>query len=156
MVPSAAPTAAVETLPLAKRVAESMDQPRFAMTVLVSFAALAFALAPIGLYGVLSYGVSQRRRELDVRRSPRRVAARSRRARRAREADRHRNGLAIGLVAAAAATRLMQGLLYGVAPLDAVSFVAAPMALVPVAVFACLLPASRAASTDPADALRCE
>jgi len=50
----------------------------------------------------------------------------------------------------------MQGLLYGVAPLDAVSFVAAPMALVPVAVFACLLPASRAASTDPADARRCE
>lgn len=156
MVRSAAPTAAVETVPLAKRVAESLDQPRFAMTVLVSFAVLALALASVGLYGVLSYGVSQRRRELGVR-----AALGATRADLVGLILREgltvtATGLVIGLVAAAATTRLMRGVLYGVAPLDAVSFVAAPAALLPVAVIACLLPANRAASTDPADALRCE
>jgi hypothetical protein len=150
------PTAAVETVTLSQRFAESIDQPRFAMTVLVTFAVLALTLASVGLYGVLSYSVSQRRRELGVR------AALG-----ATKTDLVRLvlregltvtavGLLIGLVAAAAATRLMQGLLYGVAPLDIMSFVAAPVALIPVAIIACLLPASRAASTDPAEALRSE
>jgi ABC-type antimicrobial peptide transport system permease subunit len=65
-------------------------------------------------------------------------------------------GLALGLGGAAVLTRLMQSVLFGVTPLDAVSFALAPAALVPVALAACLLPASRAARTDPAEALRCE
>ena len=63
-------------------------------------------------------------------------------------------GLGVGLAAAAALTRLMQGLLFGVTPLDLVSFLAAPVLLFAVATLACLLPAARAAATDPAAALR--
>ena len=62
--------------------------------------------------------------------------------------------LAIGL--AAAATRLMQSALFGVTPLDPISFAAAPIVLVFVATIACLLPAARAAAVHPSEALRCE
>jgi putative ABC transport system permease protein len=65
-------------------------------------------------------------------------------------------GLAIGLAGAVAVTRLMQSVLFGVAPLDPVSFAVAPALLAVVAVVACLVPASRAASIDPAEALRSE
>ena len=65
-------------------------------------------------------------------------------------------GLATGLIAAAALTRFMRGALFGVAPLDFVSFAAAPAILVIVAALACLVPARRAAAIDPAVALRCE
>jgi putative ABC transport system permease protein len=65
-------------------------------------------------------------------------------------------GLGVGLVSAAALTRLMQALLVGIEPLDTVSFVAAPVALMVVALIACAVPARRAAATDPAIALRSE
>lgn len=65
-------------------------------------------------------------------------------------------GAAGGLVAAAALTRWMQGVLFGLTPLDPVAFAAAPIVLVPVALAACLLPAWCAASTDPAGSLRSE
>jgi putative ABC transport system permease protein len=156
LVRDLAPTAAVETVVLSQRVAASMGEPRFAMTVLAAFAALALALAAVGLYGVLSYGVSQRRRELGLRA--------------ALGASRGRLmtlvigeglvvtgiGLAAGLLGAALVTRLMHGALFGIAPLDPVSFAAAPLALVPVAIVSAALPALRAASADPAEALRCE
>jgi ABC-type antimicrobial peptide transport system permease subunit len=63
-------------------------------------------------------------------------------------------GLAVGVAAAAALTRFMQSALFGVAPLDAASFLAAPIVLALVAALSCLLPARRAASIDPAEALR--
>jgi putative ABC transport system permease protein len=65
-------------------------------------------------------------------------------------------GLVLGLAASAAATRMLQGMLFGVTPLDGMSFVAAPVILIPVALAACLLPARRAAAVDPSVALRCE
>jgi predicted permease len=156
LVRELAPTAAVDMVTLSDRVAASVDQPRFATTVLTTFAALALTLASVGLYGVLSYTVSQRRRELGVRAA---LGA----ARRDLVLLVMRDGLLVtgiglvlGLAGAAAVTRLMQGLLFGVTPLDPVSFLAPVLVLVPVALAACFVPALRGARTDPADALRAE
>src|SRR5205807_992493 len=117
---------------------------------------LALALASIGLYGVLSYGVSQRRRELGVRAAlgaaPRDLVKIVLREGLATAAI----GLGVGLAAAAVLTRFMEAALFGVAPLDAASFAAAPIVLLVVAAVACVLPAGRAARTDPAEALRAE
>jgi predicted permease len=151
-----APTSAVETVVLSERVAASVDQPRFATTVLTTFAVLAVALASVGLYGVLSYGVSQRRRELGVRAalgaSPASLVTLV-----IREGLVVAGiGLAAGLAGAALLTRLLQSVLFGVTPLDPVSFLTGPIVLMPVALVACAIPALRAASADPAEALRCE
>jgi hypothetical protein len=156
LVRELAPTAAVETVTMSERVAASVDQPRFAAAVLVTFALLALVLASVGLYSVVSYGVSQRRRELGVR-----AALGASRSTLLTLMIREGlgvivAGLAAGLVAAAGLTRLMQGVLFGIVPLDPVSFLAAPLVLIPVALLACLIPASRAARTDPAEALRTE
>jgi ABC-type antimicrobial peptide transport system permease subunit len=141
---------------LTNRVSESVAQPRFAALVLSVFAAVALLLAATGLYGVLSYSVSQRRREMGIR-----AALGSTRAGLQRLILREGltltvAGLAIGLGAALGVTRLMASLLFGVTSLDAVSFAAAPLALLGVAAAACLIPARRAAAVDPAEALRGE
>ena len=142
--------------PLTTKVAASVAQPRFSAAVLAGFAGLAVLLAAIGLYGVLSYGVSERRREMGVRA--------------AMGASRQQLvglivreglgvvvvGLLLGLAGAAAMSRLMQGLLFGVTSLDLWVYLAAPAVLVLVAIVACLIPARRAASVDPVEALRCE
>ncbi len=141
---------------LTSRLSAAVAQPRFAALVLAVFAALALALAAVGLYGVLSYGVSQRRREMGVR-----AALGADRARLLRLVLQEGlaltvAGLVLGLGAALAATRWMASLLFGVQPLDAVTFAAAPVAMLGVAAVACLIPAHRAAEVDPAEALRSE
>jgi putative ABC transport system permease protein len=151
-----APTAAVETLTLPERLARSVDEPRFATAVLLAFAGLALALASVGLYGVLSYGVSQRRREIGLR-----AALGASRSTIITEIIGEgltvtAVGLLVGLGAAAALTRLMRSALFGVDPLDWVSFTSAPAVLIAVAIIACAIPARRAARTDPAEALRQE
>jgi ABC-type antimicrobial peptide transport system permease subunit len=143
-------------MPLTHRLSSSFAQPRFAAAVLGAFAVLALVLAAVGLYGVLSYTVSQRRRELGVR-----SALGAARADLVRLVVREGltmtiAGVAGGAIAAAALTRLMTRLLFGVTALDATSYAAAPMVMIPVAVAACLLPALRAAKVDPATALRGE
>lgn len=156
IVQDALPSSAVETVPLSQRVSASVDQPRFATIVLASFAILALTLSAIGLYGVLSYGVTQRRRELGVR-AALGATRRDLMALVVREGfGVTAVGLGIGLVAAGAATRLMQGMLFGVTPLDGWSFLAAALVLGPIAIVACLVPAARAASMDAADALRAD
>jgi predicted permease len=142
--------------PLGARVAESVAQPRFAASVLAAFTALALLLAASGLYGVLSYVVSQRRRELGIR-----AALGAGRAHLMALVLRHGFvatvvGLLAGLAGAAATTRLMAGLLFGISPLDAVSFAVAPALLTLVALAACLVPAVRASTVDPAEVLRAE
>jgi putative ABC transport system permease protein len=150
-------TAAIERVErLSDHVSASVAERRFASVVLVTFAVLALALASTGLYGVLAYAVSQRRREFGLR-----AALGASRAGLIALVLREglgvtAIGLAIGLAGAAALTRLMQSALFGVTPLDAVSFAAAPAALAIVAVAACLMPAVRAASIDPAETLRSE
>jgi putative ABC transport system permease protein len=142
--------------PLANQVAASVAQPRFAAAVLLSFAALAVLLAAVGLYGVLSYTVARRQREIGVRSALGATRA-------AIVAMIVREGLTVvvlglvvGLAGAAGLTRLMQTLLVGIAPIDPMSFALAPAALFVVALLACAVPARRAAATDPAIALRCE
>lgn len=141
---------------LAGRVSTALAQPRFAAAVLGAFALLALVLAATGLYGVMSYTVSQRRREMGIRAAL--GASRSGILRLVMREGLAKVawGLALGLAAAAFVTRLMQGLLFGVEPLDPVSFAIAPIALLAVGVIACLVPARRATSVDPAGALRAE
>jgi putative ABC transport system permease protein len=140
--------------PLTTLVARSVARPRFGLTIMSTFAALALVLAAVGLYGALSYGVSQRRRELGVRA--------------ALGADRGRlvalvlrEGLAVvaagtlvGVVAAALLTRTMQTLLFGISPFDLLSYASALSVLLLAALVAALVPAWRAATTDPAAVLR--
>jgi predicted permease len=140
--------------PLTDPLAASVAQPRFATATVTTFALLALILASIGLYGVLSYAVSQRGRELGVRAAL--GASRSSLLRLVL-----REGLAVatcgvvlGIGGAAAISRLMQGALFGVTPLDPFSFAMAPVVLLPVAFAACLVPALRASRIGPAEALR--
>ena len=141
---------------MAGKVSASVSAPRFATTILAAFATIALALAAIGLYGVLSYQVSQRRRELGVR-----AALGASRPALLRLVLRQglavtAAGIVIGLVAALWLSELMAGLLFGVEAHDAVAFIVAPVALLVVAVAAILIPARRAASADAMEALRCE
>ena len=151
------PAGAVDDVaPLASRMSASMGQPRFAAAVLGAFALVALALAATGLYGVLSYQVLQRRREMGVR-----AALGASRGMLVTLVIREglmvtAAGLVLGLGAALLLTRLMSGLLFGIRPLDLPSFLAAPVILIVVALLACLLPARRASRVDPAEALRSE
>jgi ABC-type antimicrobial peptide transport system permease subunit len=114
-----------------------------------SFATLATLLAAIGLYGVLSYSVTLRRRELGIRAAlgaSRRdlVSLVVRQGLVATGA-----GLGIGIALAIVAARLMRTLLFGIEPLDVPSFAASSALLLAVALAACLIPARRAAASDP-------
>jgi putative ABC transport system permease protein len=133
---------------------EVLAGQRLPMTLMTTFAALALVLAAVGLYGVMSYVVTARTREFGVR-----MALGAPQAAVIRLVMRQGlvtvlSGLAIGLVGAAAATRLLAGLLFGVRPLDALTFGAVPAVLLGVALVACWLPARRATRVDPMAALR--
>ncbi|HEY2738836.1 MAG TPA: FtsX-like permease family protein, partial [Thermoanaerobaculia bacterium] len=151
------PRAALDNVDrLTGRLSAAVAQPRFAALVASVFAALALLLAATGLYGVLTYSVSQRRREMGIR-----GALGATRAGLLGLVLREGllltvTGLVLGLGVALAVTRLMASLLFGVTALDALSFAAAPLALLGVAAAACLIPARRAAAVDPAEALRSE
>lgn len=140
--------------PLTTMVDGSMAQSRFTARSIGAFALVALLLAAVGLFGVLSYTVAQRQRELGIR-----AALGAHRGRLIALVMREGLlvtgiGIGIGLVGAAALTRFMQGVLFGVTPLDPLSFAAAPLLLLPVAALACLGPALRAASAEPAVTLR--
>jgi putative ABC transport system permease protein len=136
--------------------ARELSRPRIALTVASLYAFLAVMLAGIGVYGVLSYDVSQRRQELAVRSalgaSPSVVFGTVVR----RSLVMGAMGAAIGLALAAAATRSLRAVLYEVSPGDPVAFVVGALALVTIVVAASYVPARRAAGTDPARVLRAD
>lgn len=138
------------------RVSASVAAPRFAAAVLGGFAAAAALLAAIGLYGVLSYGVAQRRREIGVRAAVGATRGQLIGMVLAEGLTVVAIGLVAGLALAAWLSRLLQSLLFGVTPLDAWAYAAAPIVMLAVAVVAAVVPARRAAAVDPAEALRCE
>ena len=142
--------------PLAELVDESVAQPRFRTFLLAAFAVLAVSLAAVGIYGVIAYAVAQRTREIGVR-----VALGAGRAQVLRlvvgEGLRLAGlGLAVGLVASLAATRVLRGLLYGTSPTDPATFAGVSLLVLTVAFVAAYLPARRAARVDPMVALRGE
>ena len=121
-----------------------------------AFAATAVLLAGCALYGVVAYGVARRRGEFGVRMALGARGAVVGRAVVARSIALTLAGLAIGLPAAAVASRLLDSLLYDTAPRDPVTFIAVGVALLAVAGVAAWAPARRAARVDPAVALRAE
>jgi predicted permease len=137
-------------------VASSIASQRFSLILLGVFAGLALLLAGIGIYGVLSYLVGQRTQEIGVRMA---LGAQRLDVLRMVLRDGARMallGAAIGLVAALVLTRLMASMLFGVRPTDPITFVAMVVLLSGIALFACYLPARRAAKVDPMVALRYE
>ncbi|HSS76469.1 MAG TPA: ABC transporter permease [Thermoanaerobaculia bacterium] len=148
--------AVFDVQPMAEVLLGSIALRRFAMILLGTFAGLALVLAAVGIYGVMAYSVIRRTREVGVR----------------MVLGAQRNdvlllilgrglmlagiGMAIGLVSALGATRLMSALLFQVSPTDPFTFAAITVLLGTVALTACYLPASRVLELDPLTALRCE
>jgi len=135
-------------------VASSIGRTSFTMSVLVIAAAIAVLLGAIGIYGVLSYVVSQRTQEIGIRVVMGASPGAMRRMVLSQGMRLTGVGALIGLVAALVLGRIMVALLYGVSPVDPVTLVGASAIFLAVAGLASLLPAARAAGTDPVDALR--
>jgi putative ABC transport system permease protein len=143
-------------VPIDRLVANSVARPRFYAVIAGVFAAVASLLALVGVYGLLAYAVTERTQEIGVRM--------------ALGAQRGQVlalvlwqglmltavGVAVGLAAAAAATRVLQGMLFGITPLDGLTFAAVAAAFCLVAALACYVPARRATKVDPMVALRAE
>src|SRR5579883_88993 len=135
---------------------ESMARTSFTLVMLAIAGMMALALGILGIYGVISYAVSQRTREIGIR-----MALGAKKSELAWMFVRSALvltgiGTAVGIGAAAALMRLMRTLLFGISPLDPVTFAAVPVVLVAAAALASYLPARRTAAVDPVEALRAE
>jgi putative ABC transport system permease protein len=138
------------------RMYDSLARQRFATTMLGAFAVFAMILAAIGVYGAISYLVTQGAHDIGVR-----IALGASRSSILKMVVRRGMGLAgtgiaCGLIGAAALTRVMASLLFGVSARDVAAFTAAPVFLAVVALAACYVPARRATRVDPMVALRDE
>jgi putative ABC transport system permease protein len=139
-----------------QRLANTTTSQRLSMVLLSSFASVALLLAVVGIYGVMSHAVTQRRREIGVRMA---LGARKRDVLGLVVQGGLRLtlvGVAIGLAGAWALTRYLSSQLFSVRATDPATFLGVAAALTGVALLACWLPARRAAKVDPMEALRCE
>jgi len=148
------PVAGISTLQ--ELYGQSMARTSFTLVMLAIAGVMALALGILGIYGVVSYGVSQRTREIGIRMA---LGANKRElvwmfVRSALVLS--SVGTVVGLVAAAALMRLMQTLLFGISPLDPMTFAAVPIVLLAAAALASYLPARRTAAVDAVEALRAE
>jgi putative ABC transport system permease protein len=137
-----------------QRIATTVAQPRFGATLVALFAALALILASIGVYGVISYSVTQRTQEIGVRVA---LGARSRDVLSLvlkQGMTLTATGMGAGLIGSFALTRLMKTLLFDVSATDPLTFILISLLLTAVALLACLVPARRATKVDPMIALR--
>lgn len=134
----------------------SLARTSFALVMLAIAGSMALAIGVIGIYGVISYTVSQRTREIGIR-----LALGAQQSTIARMFIRHALlltgiGAAIGLAAAFGIMRLMNSLLFGISPRDPLTYILVPVVLLMVAAFASYIPARRAAAVDPANTLRAD
>jgi putative ABC transport system permease protein len=151
------PAAAIESVAsMDTLLNRELARPRAAVTITGLFALMAMALAAIGIYGVLSYEVRQRRRELAVRAAVGASPADVFRSVLQRSLLVGAVGAAIGVIAATAATRTLRSLLFEVQPLDPLVFATAAVGLVALVLGAAYFPARRAADSSPLAALRTE
>ncbi len=139
-----------------QRIDQSLGSRRFNTFLLTAFALLGLVLAAVGLYGVISYSVTQRTHEIGIR-----MALGAQRPEVLKMVLRHGLFLAVagvtaGLAAATGLTRLLASLLYGVKPLDTITFALVPIVLIVVALLASYIPARRATKVNPTVALRHE
>ena len=142
--------------PMSRVLAAVVDPPRFVMMLMSAFAILALTLAAVGIYGMLSYGVSHRRREFGIR-----LALGARPAGVMGLILREGltlvvTGCAIGIVGMVVAGRSLSGFLFDVKPWDATTLAVVLAVVIAVATVACLVPGRRASAEDPAGALRAD
>jgi len=142
--------------PMERIVADSVSQPHFTTLLLAGFAGIALILVTVGVYGVISYSVAQRTREIGIRKA---LGAQTRDVMTlfvGQGLALALIGIAIGSVVAFALTRVMTRLLYEVSATDAATFVAVPLLITTVSLMACYIPVRRAVKIDPMIALRQE
>ena len=145
-----------DVMTMDQRLAKSVASSRFVMSLLGIFSILALGLAAVGIYGVMSYLVTQRTQEIGVRMA---LGAQKRQVLKlvvGKGMALAVSGISIGLVASLALTRLMRSLLFEVAPTDWLTSAIASIVLLSVALLACYIPARRATKVDPLVALRYE
>jgi len=150
------PTIELDATTLSAQVDATLARPRLLATLSSFFGALALVLAVVGLYGTLAYDVARRRNEIGVRMA---LGAAWRDVMRLVLGDAGRivaAGIAVGAILSLIGSRFMSSLLYGVAPQDVRTLVGATLVLACTALVATMLPAWRAARTDPTEALRDE
>ena len=151
------PTAAVANVrPMNEVIARSLSQPRFYLSLLGTFAAVAILLAIAGLYGVLSYAVAQRTRELGIRSALGSSSAGLMALVTGQGLRLVATGLVLGVIGGLAVTRLMTFALYGVSPLDLPTWIASVALMVLAGLLATIIPARRATRVNPLVAIQAE